>query len=88
MDWDTPIDITKNPDGTYTYKKKTLDKKPRWTLGTPRMLLASTLLILLLAWLHFGWILINSSVTAASIIILLGFIFTQLYLVRLSWEEF
>lgn len=88
MDWDTPINITKHSDGTYTYKGKSPEKKPRWTIGTPRMLLASTLLIFLVAWLHFDWILVNSSVTVASIIILYGFVFYQFYLIRLYGEEF
>lgn len=88
MKWDKPLDIKKNSDGTYVRRGKTLDQKPRWTVGTPRGILAASLLLLLLLWLQFEWVLINAYVSVAGIIVLFSFVFLQFYLARLSWEKF
>lgn len=88
MDWDKPFDITKNPDGTYTKGGKVSPKKPRWTIGSPRMLLVSLSAILAALWLHYDWILFTPIISVVGIVVLLVFSFLQFYLIRLAWEDF
>jgi hypothetical protein len=88
MDWDKPFDITKNPDGTYTKWGKVTPKKPRWTIGSPRMVLVILPAILGALWLHYDWILFTPIISVVSIIILIVFSLLQLYLIGLAWEAF
>ena len=88
MSWDQPFDITKNADGSYTKRGKTQTHKPRFTLGTPRMVVANVLLVLLLIWGQFGSVVIAplfSLITGFGLFAFIGF---QFYLAGLAWQRF
>ncbi len=88
MNWDQPFAIVKNADGSYTRWGKTQTRKPRFTLGTPRMVVANVLLVLLLIWSQFGGIVISPLISLIIGLGLFAFIGFQFYLAGLAWQRF
>lgn len=84
MEWDKPVDIIKNADGSYTRWGQRHETKPYWSFGTPRIILASILLLVLLGWMTLGGILISPLVSIITGAILFIFTFYHFYRAQLA----
>lgn len=87
MDWDKPLDITRNSDGTYTKNGNTYNSRPRWTVGSPRLFLALFLQALLHIWMTLDPLATMFSNNVVTVLLLI-LCCSQYFLFIRSWRNY